>query len=55
MNKRTIRLVAIAIVLAATTLGSLQLLARPKGGNGCFVACMAGGGSVGQCRSICGR
>jgi hypothetical protein len=49
------RLLAIAIVLAATTLGSLQLFARPGKGGGCMNACMGGGGGVAQCRSICGR
>ena len=55
MNRRTMRLVAVAIVLAATTLGSLQLIAGPKRGGGCMNACVAGGGGAAQCRSICGR
>ena len=52
MNKRVIRLIALAIVATAATVGSLQLLAGPRG---CLNACMAAGNSFGQCRSICGR
>ena len=59
MNKRTIRLIAIAIMLSAVTVGSLQAFAGPrkggKKGGGCMNWCMGSGGSVQQCRSICGR
>ncbi len=51
-NKRILRLAALALLLTATAVGSLQLFAAPKGG--CINSCMARGGSFGQCRSVCG-
>ncbi len=55
MNKRIVRLIAVAIVLAAATMGSLQLIAGPGKGGGCLNECVRLGGSAGQCRSVCGR
>ncbi len=61
MNKRMIRLAAVAVVLAATVLGSLQLSAGPRRGPGgdkwaeCVAGCSAGGGGLGSCMRMCAR